>query len=199
MATSTQALGAPPFLNAEREKDPFIRRVKEPLARTWSASTMNGLFNVTYLAYFLAALDRGDEAEEIGIYLAKRAPFNGNANLWAPVGYSIALRGRLRRVAGRPAEAMAALQPILDNPVEVARTRDEGMKRLNGIPAALEEAANQKLKKAAADGMARWLLVVCLHLEMAHAKKDGYRWVPIDSLETQWKEWMGKLGARLHA
>ena len=201
MTTVTKPKGkVPDFANPTKEKEPFIKVYKQGLCKKWSTSTMAALFKLTDLAFYLTALDRFAEAEEICDYMRQVAPYSGNFNLWTPVGESVSLHARLKRMQGKSAtQAKAVLKPILDNPFRVALPKAEASAKLKVLPSALAEAFADKSQKRACEDMARKLYSLCFHLEMSLSKNADYAWVPVPKLEAQWKEWMSKLSNRLRA
>lgn len=190
----------PDFANPTKEDEPFVRKYKEGLCKKWSTSTMAGLFRLSDLAFYLTALGRFSEAEAVCAYLLKTVPYAGNFNLWTPVGESVALDARLKRLQGKSdSRARAALRPILDHPFRVALPRAEASARLKALPLALTAAFAGKSRKTACEDMARKLYSICFYLEMALAKQPGYSWVPVSTLDAQWTEWVDKLGERIRA
>ena len=155
MTTPTQSKMAPTFINSEKESDPFLKKTKEQLEKKWSVTTMDSLFKITDLAYFLVALGRVDEAKEIGSFLAKTSPFTGNFNLWTPVGHAILLHSHLLRMEGKETEARNFLKPVLENPVSKPLPQEYAEQKLAKIHASIELARKDKVKKASCQEMAR--------------------------------------------
>lgn len=203
MRTTTAAKSkgvVPDFAKPAKEDEPFIRKFKEGLCKKWSTSTMNALFKLSDLAFYLTALGRLSEAEAVCAYMVKTVPYTGNFNLWTPVGESVSLDARLKRLQSKSdSRARAALRPILAHPFRVALPRAEASAKLKALPLALAEAFAGKSQKIACEDMARKLYSVCFYLEMALAKQPGYMWVQVPTLDAQWREWVNKLGERIRA
>lgn len=194
-AGSASAL--PAFLDASKESHPFIQSHKQALSKKWSVGAMGPLFAAVDLAYYLYALERSSEAEDICAFLASSVAFAGNFNVWTPVGYGMCLRARLLRVAGKQGEATRALQPVLEHPFRRLPPEAEMRAEVESLPQKLRDAATTRAKKAACQDIARQLYKVSLYSEHAAAKAQGYTFLAPKALESAWQDGLRLLCERL--
>jgi hypothetical protein len=77
------------------------------------------------LATYLLALDRHEEAAEIGKFVSENVPFQGNYNLWSPAAAAIVVGVRALRLLGQSETAERVYQAIRDNPSYVIHRQVE--------------------------------------------------------------------------
>ncbi len=99
-ATRQPTAGATPEALTSAEPHPYLAKIKPGVAKRFSLTRMEPLYEAVDLAWYLVALGREREARSLVDDIAAGAAFNGNYNTWSPAANAIALAARLARLAG---------------------------------------------------------------------------------------------------
>ncbi len=106
-----EAIQLPGAYDAESEKDKFLQRLKKKAAKSFSFTSMKGLFDSHDLAWFLYIYGRVDECLEVCTLMAQ-VQFTGNFNYWSPVETTLALAARIYRERGEDNKADTAMDLV---------------------------------------------------------------------------------------
>jgi len=166
------------------EQNRFLMKYKSSLKKT--LTNMEGLFEEVDLAFYLTAIDRVDEALEVLGFLTSRINFDGNYNIWTPVGFGICLQGRLYRMKGDSLAADEAFERIETHPLRKGLPQKAIEEEIKRFPAELDKGFSEKSQKWSCHLLSRTLMKICYHCEILS-----------NDLEDQMTDGLQKLRARL--
>jgi len=184
------------------ESNKLLRAIRGTLSKRFSLKSGNSLLLVSELASYLYALDRIDEALKILTFVESNIVFNGDHNIWTPVGYSICLLSRIRKFEGDSAESTRLLNRILENPFTtpdpvVGRFSLIRVSRIRGV---LDSAACDSSDKWSCNKLSNALFNCLYHAEMGYMLNiyvEESRKNHMDNLELNIAHGIGLLRERL--
>ena len=83
------------------EKNAKLAKFKLARAAKWSLRSGKSLLDMGDLATYLLALNRREEAVEIGEFVSQNVQFAGNYDIWTPAAYAITVGARAARLLGQ--------------------------------------------------------------------------------------------------
>ena len=190
-------LAFPPVFLSDGEQNSFLQKYKRSLAKRWTLTRMEGLFEEVDLAFYVDALGRSDEALQIVAFLTDQVAFSGNYNIWTPVGYGLCLRARLHRLAGDTPAAASALQRLIEHPFHTQLPKAEVLEKIAAFPSELEEGFRDASTKWAALQLSRTLQAICYYRETGVAGFAHSGWYAVDELESLFVAGKQRLHERL--
>jgi hypothetical protein len=154
---------------AKVETNAYVRAFKASLAKRWSFTRMETLYEIFDLAAFLWALEREREALNVAAVVSAAissppplARGGTNYNLWCPATFSHALVARLDTTGGEASRDVLALDP------GVARTNPGYVTSFfTDLPDTFEQAMADKTQKWGCQTLARTLGKLLLYGELA--------------------------------
>lgn len=161
MATRKKAAGATaapvdvPGVLLSSENNKVLGRAKAALAKKWSLTKGDTLFDAVYVAWFHVALGRSDEARELCDHVAETVVFSGDHNVWSPASGLIALSARLARLAGDEARQATLIARLVETPAVAAMPREAFLKWIAEADKDIRSAEVDPSQKWACQGFAR--------------------------------------------
>jgi hypothetical protein len=158
----------------EGENVPKLAKFKRVRAGKWSLRSAKSLSEIAELATYLLALERYEEAAEIGQFVSEGIEFSGNYDLWSPASQSIAIGARASRMLGQEDRASKIFAPLKTNPSHC-----------------FNQATLKQILRETYDSLRQGVslkLIAChnaLVLEEFYAGRGGTEWYPITELEAQ--------------
>jgi len=114
MPKNTEA-HVPERFRDKHEEHKYLRRFKKTWKRRFKPTRMEPLLEGVDLANYLVALGRKEEARDLLHHLVDDAVFDGNYNIWTPVGCGIILLARLNRIGADPGARTAQLNRLIEH------------------------------------------------------------------------------------
>lgn len=128
MATLT----APACIAPEGESNKALSKVRAKLAARPSLRSSVWLYDAQRLATSMHALGRDDDALAVARWLAANVTFQGNYDLWTPVGFARCLAARILRRRGDADGALDAVRPLVAADIFAVLTPDDVRARVVG-------------------------------------------------------------------
>jgi hypothetical protein len=110
------AAGKAPDALTAPERHPFLAKIKPGVAKRFSRSRMEPLYEAVDVACYLVALGRDAEARGLVDDIAAGAVFAGNFNTWSPAANATSLAARLARLAGDELRRSTLVQRLVEHP-----------------------------------------------------------------------------------
>ena len=174
----------------------YLQRFKKSWVKRYRPTRSEEVFEAVDLAHFLAALEREDEATALLEFVTDGAAFQGNFNLWTPMGYALVTLAWLRRRAGDDDGASRALDPLREKSFRVAVTADEPQELVDATPAVFDKAANDTQKWGCL-ALSRHLMKLLFLTETAHDDFPHSGTYPTDALDAAVADCLEGLRAKL--
>src|SRR5215472_14409415 len=127
----------PAVIAAAGDPNRHLARWKASLARRWSLTRMHELFEAVELAWCFVALSQAQEAQEI-VRAVGMVSFEGNYNIWTPVGHALCLQARLARLASDAQAWEAVMARIRAHPVNATNSPEAARKLMAELPEEIE-------------------------------------------------------------
>ena len=105
------------------EPHPYLAKIKPGVAKRFSPSRMEALYEAVDFAWYLVALGREREARSLVDDIAAGATFTGNYNTWSPAASAIALAAWLARLSGDEPRRLALIGRLVEHPAFAAMDR----------------------------------------------------------------------------
>lgn len=173
----------PPVFDASQEANPKLAKVKASVAKKFSWTKPQPLFDAVRLASLLLVYGKADESLEVCRTLG-RIEFDGTYHVWPPVERALALQARLCRQRGEHEEADECLHRI--RAAGFVDTRLEGkMLDPNGALADALQEGDKKMEQTARLSRAAELAFI---IELG-----GSAVLPVAAAEEDWQQNMQKL------
>ncbi|MDQ1317852.1 MAG: hypothetical protein QG588_1507 [Candidatus Poribacteria bacterium] len=189
----------PEVFSPVSEQNKFLRTYKSSIQRRLTFTRMEGLFEEVDLAFYLTALKRTDEALQSITFLVSNVEFNGNYNIWTPVGFGICLQERLYRLAGKNQFAETALKRIQVHPFQAESTKTHVEKDIAELQSELEDGYHEKSIRTACRKLSRTLYLICYYRETGVAGFPHSGWYSVEELERLFSDGLNKLCERLES
>jgi hypothetical protein len=193
--TAPAAHDVPSALVSE-EHNKYLARTKASLAKKWSLTRSESLFDTAYLGWFLVALGRDGEARELMDYVAERIVFSGDHNIWSPASAAITLAARLARQAEDEARRAALVARLVEHPATAVMPRDALIKWVAEAQKDVRSAEVDPSQKWACQGFARGCVRAAYFCEMAAESTYDASIIDVAALEHTIAE--GLAGLRAH-
>lgn len=158
MATKKKAAAAPvdvPRVLVTDEYNRSLIRVKATLAKKWSLTKMETLFETADLAWFLVAVGRAEEARELVDHVADRVSFTGDHDIWSPASSAISLAARLARLKNDEARRAGLVARLVEHPAVAPMPREAFLRWVAGADKDIRSAEVDPSQKWACQGFAR--------------------------------------------
>ncbi len=136
----------PPPSLAPGDPHPLIAKKKASLAAKFSPKRMSALYSYVEIAWYLAAVERLDEARAMTDWVVDHVPFTGDFNVWTPASCAIALSARLARQNGDDASRQRTL--LTQHLAIAVMTREALVPWVAREPARIHSICARKLKQA---------------------------------------------------
>lgn len=187
----------PKVLTQSEDANHYLARLKASLAKRWSLTRMNDLFDAVNFGIYLMALRRERDASEIFLPITA-ITFRGNYNIWTPAGYAICLQARIHRLSLDTQQWHLLMERIREHHVE-GFSADDLPVHLDDLSRYLDEGYREKSLKWACLRMAMALAVICYYRECALAGIEHATPYDADTLESLIRDGMERLRERLEA
>ena len=105
---TAQPLDVPAVLHSEEWNKP-VARAKAALAKKWSLTKAETLFDASDLAWFFLAVRYDDDARQLTSHIAERVRFGSDKNLWLPSSFSLALPAETSTAPAPPSPPEATI------------------------------------------------------------------------------------------
>lgn len=203
MATKKKAPAAAPVDVPDavlgEDDNKTVARAKASLAKRWSLTRKESLFDTSDLAWFLVALRREREARELVDHVADRV--DGRASVgddaaWIAASLVIALAARLARESNDHARHAALATRLVAQPTVPLAPREAFVKALAEADKDIRSAEVEPSQKYAFQGFARGCARATYFRETASAAAYEAGTVDVDALERTVGE--GLAGLRAH-
>lgn len=159
MAAKKKAAASPPVdvpsVLLTDEYNPSIARTKTAVAKKWSLTRAESLADAAQLGWFLVAVRREREANELVDHISDRVIFDGNQTIWAPASSAIVLAARLARLRNDEPRRASLTSLLVANPAIAAMPRDAFLKWVAEANKDLRSAEVESSQKWACQGFAR--------------------------------------------
>ncbi|MCW2919512.1 MAG: hypothetical protein JWN52_7580 [Actinomycetia bacterium] len=188
MTKPKQIVTPPPAARPGGEPNRYLAKFKTSLARRWSHTRMNELYDQVDLARFLWALEREAEALEIlrSVTSVIATPYGRDGlpdyNIWSPVAAMNALEARICRLAG-DIEAAAAPTARIMADAALAPNREFIAGEVTEAKVKLDEAFAETSAKWACHKLSRRTGSLVLLRELAVADHPYARWFDHQDVE----------------
>jgi len=146
--TAQPAAGPIPEALTSAEPHPHLAKIKPGVAKRFSLTRMEPLFEAVDFAWYLVALGREREARSLVDDIAAGAVFSGNYNTWSPAANAIALAARLARLAGDEPCRSALVGRLVEHPALATTDKPAFDAWLAGCA--------KKVDNARAEGSQKW-------------------------------------------
>ena len=176
--------GVPAMLEAG-DFHSYVAKAKASLAKKASLSRMDPLYDAVELAWFLTALDRGDEAKPLLDWIIAGVPFKGNYSTWSPAGAAICLRARLARIEGDEAMRASVVNRLVANPAYATVERPQIDDRIADDAQDIDVALADKSQKWACHRLGRALMGLSYFRETAGAGFYYDDWIDTAAVDAQ--------------
>lgn len=173
----------PPVFDANRESDPKLGKVKASVAKKFSWTKQEPLFDTLRLASLLVVYGKEAEAIEVCRTMG-RLEFKGTFHLWSSVQRALALQARLCRQRGEHEEADECLRRVRE--AGFVETRLEGT--LLDPNGGLEEALKEKNKRREQTARLSRAAELAFIIELG-----GSEVLPVAAAEADWEQNMTAL------
>jgi hypothetical protein len=193
--TAAAPVDVPSALVAE-EHNKFLARAKAALAKKWSLTRMESLFDTTHVGWFLVALGRDGEARELMEHVADRVEFSGDYNVWSPVASAIALAARVARKSGDEASRARHVARLVQHPATAIMAGEALKKWIAEAQKDVRSAEVDPSQKWACQGFARGCARAAYFCEMAGESTYDASLIDVAALESTIEE--GLAGLRAH-
>jgi len=153
MATKKKAAAPPvdvPSFLLEDDGNKTVARTTAALAKKWSLTRKESLFDAARLGWFFVALGREREALELVEHVSERVSFTGDPEVWSAASQSLVLAARLARLRGDEARRASLVARVVAHPSITATSREALAKSI--------AEANKDIRSAEVESAAKWAL-----------------------------------------
>lgn len=185
-----------PRVIVSAETNKHVGRAKTALAKKWTLARSETLFDAVYIAWFLIALGRSDEARELADHVAERVVFTGDQSLWSPASSAIALSAWLAREAGDDARRASLIARLVEHPPIATTPREAFLKWVAEAEKDVRSAEVDPSQKWACQGFARGCARAAYFMETAPEGLYEPGTIDLEALERTVTE--GLAGLRAH-
>jgi hypothetical protein len=201
MATKKKAAATAPPVDVPsvlllHEGNKTVARAKASLAKKWSLTKAETLFDTAQLGWLFVALGRHPEARELAENVAERVTFGGDPAVWSAAANSIALAARLARVNGDEPRRVSLVARLVEHPTVAKAPRDALVRSVADATKDIRSAEVDPSQKWALQGFARGCMRATYLRETA--AEGGYEEgaLDVEALERTLEE--GLAGLRAH-
>ncbi|HLL60837.1 MAG TPA: DUF6707 family protein [Candidatus Nitrosocosmicus sp.] len=172
----------PLVFNSEKEKIPFLARMKKRASKDFRWTRWRSLQNATLVAYWLYIFGKDKDALEVCRFVAQYQ-FDGDHNFWAWVESALALQARLFHSQRKEQEATQCIERI--------RAAGFVEDRLKGIMIYGKKGYKEGIENAIADGdkilEREWRLAMIQELTVLIELGGSRKW-PVSKLEKEFND-----------
>jgi hypothetical protein len=129
------------------EPHPYLAKIKPGIAKRFSLTRMEPMFETVDFAWYLVALGREREARGLVEGIAAGVTFSGNYNIWSPASGAITLAARLARLAGDERRRSVLVGRLIEHPALATMGRLRFDAWVAGCATKLDEARAESSQK----------------------------------------------------
>ena len=186
----------PASFSAKGEKNKMVAAMKAVVARTYSPTSMESLFSVVRLSWWLEALDRNQEALAVSSFPAETIAPTDDHDVWTPVAQAITHAARLHRRAGEPKRARKLLDVLVAHPAEDPLTKARVKTLIETATKEIDDAST-RTPKVGSIALATALARLAYMREMSSPGLPYAGVVPLERVETLTNRALTMLRAQL--